>query len=202
MAVAAVLILAVVGVFALRSDEGGGEGDGKQGIDQMDLFLETSHRTLYLSEGQSETFDVIDEVVTQDPDVSVLLVYRVQVVVTWTDEPDERQVIATWENQPDTFTARLTDTDALVSGSATASNTHGRAGMVEVTWLAQDRMAGYGDRSLVKLTPEEVVWDDAVTLTLEMVEAGDQTHFIRPSKTDGGNECLVELTVEGYFLSL
>jgi hypothetical protein len=122
----------------------------------------------------------------------------VEVTISWTDEPDDRMIIAQWENQPDTFSADLQDEAALVNENSVSSNDHGMTGLLELRWDMATTPLGYGNGSLVRLGEDEVEWDDPVTLSVTMVDAGDQTHMVRPDRVDGGNNCHIELVVDGF----
>jgi hypothetical protein len=202
VAVVLVIIVATVGVVALNR-EGVDEGDDGQLLDisSLDQYLESTTMDLYLDEDQTRTIDVLSEVLHTDPDSSVVFVSGISATITWTDEPDERMVIAQWENQPDTFSAYLQDTMGMVGEHVESSNAHGMTGVLDIDWRMGTTVIGHGNSSLVRVTEDEVAWDDAITLMITLEDAGDQTHLVRPDRTDGGNGCRVELVVEGYLFS-
>jgi hypothetical protein len=110
-------------------------------------------------------------------------------------------VVARWENQPDTFSMYLQDGTGMVEEHGESSNTHGMTGMLNIHWSMGTTILGYGNSSMVRVVEDEVAWDDPITLQLTLEDAGDQTHLVRPDRTDGGNSCRLELVVEGYVLS-
>jgi hypothetical protein len=196
------VMVAAVGAVAWRgTEEGDGGDDQTLDISSLDQYLETSTLDLYLDEGQVRTVNVLTEVVNMDLDTSVVFLYNVQATITWTDEPDERMVVAQWENQPDTFSAELQDDMGLVYEEGRTSNVHGMTGLLELRWDMGTTLLGYGNSDLVRLGDDEVEWDDPVTLWITMEDAGDQTHLVRPDRTDGGNTCRIELVIEGFRFS-
>ncbi len=197
-----VIIAAAIGAVAFRGI-GDFDDDGDQTLDitSLDQYLETSTVDLYFDEDQVRSIDVLTEVVNMDLDTSVVFLYNVEATISWTDEPDERMVVAQWENQPDTFSADLQDDMGLVNEHGQSSNDHGMTGFIELRWDMGTTLLGYGNNGLLRIGEDEVEWDDPVTLWITMVDAGDQTHMVRPDRVDGGNNCRVELVIEGYIFS-
>ncbi len=89
----------------------------------------------------------------------------------------------------------------LVNEHGQSSNDHGMTGLMELRWDMGTTLLGYGNNGLVRIGEDEVEWDDPVILWITMVDAGDQTHMVRPDRVDGGNNCHVELVIEGYIFS-
>lgn len=225
LAVVITLVLAttlyVVSLGLYKDDPTEGPS-GKLVIDGLPTFEHGNDGTVRLSEGEPMLypFDFYHclELPEEFGEIVVCFIDHVSVVLTWTDEPDEQRGPVSWENQPDTVTASVFDMDgaAIVNVEGTDSNPHGGEGRIELEWrgegeyleeswrrVDEHNWEGVDGASYVSVRGGEVHWDMHLDGTLELTDAGDQTHDVLPvGYADNGNDVRIIVTLGGRCISL
>jgi hypothetical protein len=222
--VAAVVIIAGLAGALLVIYSGGVEDrvdDGVLVITELEPFNNTFTGIHAVEEGGEPsdlTMELYYALVHPDEygEIVICFIERISVSVHWYDEPDETLGPIVWENQPDTVHLHLHDGGEEFDVHDEATNEQGGPGelfaewfgegtFIEETWRRVDEHEwdGPDGETLVEVTGGHVLWGHPCFATCSCVEAGDQTHPRLPLVyTDQGTELTVEVTLEGYYLSL
>ncbi len=201
LAVVAIVIVAAVGLLAFRGGEDGDDGGSTPSVSLADMstFEQTVTSSNYLEEGENLALDAVAETLWGELEGGTVCFFNaVYVHVSWTDEPDQGLLINRWENQPDTFQLVVSDREGLDEVSDVASNPRGGLGDLELIWAPSGTWVGVGNSSLVAPDDVDVAWNDEVTISIFMEEAGDFESPLGRTQADAGNGFSVTIEIEGH----
>jgi hypothetical protein len=214
LAILVAIIVLAAGAWAIhRGGDGGGDDGGLPDdivITELDPFqIESEYTPGHMAlEGETETHLnaaglAIDPTISHEEwEVTVYFVNRVEVEITWTDEPADNLVIDRWTNTPDTFSLSVYDDIGILDETNEASNPQGGEGTVSVVWSSDTTWLVAGNRSWIDESLADVDWEAEIDFDVTLVSAGDITSITgRTSLTqdDRGNYYSVRVVASGYY---
>ena len=194
--IAVVLIVAIIAISWPSGDKPVDEPDNVN-VDKLEdwSWASGSIQGDFVTEGGTGTHAIASMIEGN----GTIFIERVDVTITWTDEPDGSIGPRQKENQPDTFQLELNSTVNVSEMSAEMSNTHGTSQSISVSVDIADSGFTYlmiGNTTGLKLGDDVTMGD--INFIVHMIEAGN--HSSPPELlliNDTGNDYSIEITVTG-----
>ena len=149
----------------------------------------------FLNEGQTAPYSLSTMVAGN----GTLFIDKVDVTITWTDEPDGSIGPRQKENQPDTFQLEINSSINVSAMSEEMSNSHGTSMSISLSVDISDSGYKYlvlGNTTGVKLGDDVITGD--INVLVHMIVAGD--HTSQPQIliiNDFGNDYSIEISASG-----
>ena len=194
--IAVVLIVAIIAIAWPSGDKPDDEPDTVN-VDKLEDWSWSSGSTLadFLNEGTTATH-ALSAMIEGN---GTIFIERVDVTITWTDEPDGSIGPRQKENQPDTFKLEINSSINVSALSEEMSNTHGASQSISLSVDIADSGYTYlvmGNTSDLKLGDDVVLGD--LNIIVHMIVAGDHTSSPQVLIiNDFGNDYSIEISAIG-----